>query len=163
MALIECSECKSKISNTAAVCPQCGYKHPKKRNWYMTGFLVLLVALGSVKLGSMLNSIDEKSVAQSANSLAKSLVPLPSDSSKDQDTSAKTACQNFVRPRMKKPFNAEFPYADKFVVTHNAGDDNVVMVSGSVFSPGEGSRSFNCTISERSPDTWKLLEVAFFG
>lgn len=55
MALINCPVCGKEISETAAVCPNCGAKRKKKH----TALAIVLIVLGVIGLASTINSIDK--------------------------------------------------------------------------------------------------------
>lgn len=49
MALIECKECKAKVSTDAKACPSCGAKMPKRTStltWVISGFFLVAAVLG---------------------------------------------------------------------------------------------------------------------
>ena len=64
MALIECKECKTQISNTTKNCPKCGAKVPPRTallTWIAGG--VVAVMMFSC-IGSMTKSEDARQIAQ---------------------------------------------------------------------------------------------------
>ena len=44
MALVKCKECGSEISDSAKLCPQCGFKPPKTK-WWLWGPVLLVVGV----------------------------------------------------------------------------------------------------------------------
>ena len=64
MALVQCKECKTEISSTAATCPKCGHKNPKANNLsgkqVFVGLLGAAVALWFFATGGITQRIENK-------------------------------------------------------------------------------------------------------
>lgn len=159
MALIQCPECKKEISTEASACPHCGYKVPKKQSLLVAIPVLLLVGFMAFKFGGNLNEFD-KTAQRKADAFAAAAVP--SSPTGVDDTLAKVACRSYVRSKLYPPSSTQFPTIDRFSSTRDAFDKSVITVSGFV-TANDGSHSFNCTIRERSPGTFDLVDVAFFG
>lgn len=66
MALIQCKECQSQVSNTAKVCPSCGAPVPKPSNklaLFITGFFALVVFLSASNYKSRVEKPQTASIA----------------------------------------------------------------------------------------------------
>lgn len=124
MALIECRECKSNISDKAESCPQCGAKQPKKTSvftWIMAGIFGILVyscTIGKSNYVTPIVSAPTTPVTASTTSQAPESQPLSSpkpegiskweyDNGVD-DMSGKPRVSAFINSEDKLKF--DFPY-----------------------------------------------------
>lgn len=162
MALMKCSECGTEISDKAKTCVKCGAPVKRKvsgARWIIAAPLALFVFYVAYRAGSGLEPVTQMAQAQATAIAQGKKAPIVAEL--DQ-TGAKLVCKDFVRMKLPKPFNVEFPRPDQFAVETNKDDQEVMIVSGYARDQS-GDHSFNCTVKKLSSGQWQRLEVSIFG
>jgi hypothetical protein len=152
MALIECKECKTQISNTTKNCPKCGAKVPPRTallTWIAGG--VVAVMMFSC-IGSMTKSEDARQIAQAKKAEAEAAKSPQQKAS--EAAAAKRSEDEFqfgvmatklVRASLKNPASFEFVQAG-------------IVDRGALCLTYRATNSFNAIITEQVAITRKLTK-----
>lgn len=183
MALINCPECNSQISDKANSCPNCGYPLPNNVNQSKndidqsnqnslkekdetvidklnflglegcSGCLIYFV-LAFIVLGMIGNLIPESNDSDFSD-----------NSNHQQDnpsrTMSKIMCEDFVEKRLKAPSTAEFASLSETNI--RSQNKNVFIVSSHVDAENPmGAKlrnDYTCKIKYRGDDQWRLIDL----
>ena len=160
MALIECKECKAKISSGAKTCPQCGAKVPKKTSVIMVIFLFAVVGIVFSSLNKG-NELKEAAVIKQAASQTAQAAAWSYTTRNDAMTGKPTRSASLTSTNS---LSLEFPYAGP-----NNGQLDVRQISGKadevIFSIEKGqtlckSYAADCKVMVRFDDA---QPIAFAG
>lgn len=137
MAMIECKECKTPISNKAKTCPKCGAKVPQK-----TGLLTKLVAV-VIGIG-VIGAIVGQSNAPPAPVLTQAQI--------DQKQKDEIQFQRVVRVLKALKATAKNPKSFEL-------NDALLMDDGTLCATYSATNSFNAVV----PDQKAILSDGSFG
>lgn len=159
MSLINCPECKNKVSSEASTCPKCGIKirdteavlKAKQKEpstaplaWVLAVFIVLWVLWPSQDSDVESTSSDQRPVVRG-------------------QTQAWVICQEFVKAQLRSPSSAEFPWLSPRYVTElnsTTFEVNAYVDADNLF--GAALRTdFYCRVSLEGSTDWQLEELRF--
>ena len=132
MAILECKECKGKVSDTAATCPHCGAPVPtqepaqaaappatptqkatgkKMSGWKITGLLfaafIVVSCIGGMALEDPADGTAAASNPEGVAAASKPAAPKPLDK-----IEALTACQMLIKGLVDDPKTTDVPYIE---------------------------------------------------
>lgn len=143
MALIQCAECKEKVSSTASVCPHCGskVKKPKSnRQWIVAGVALLVVGgfvsqknddIQAEKAAIEAQKTPEQKIAEEKEKLKAEIKKKKDDAEVQRVASYVTV----LKKHMKNP--------DSFNLT-----SAILMADGSICYEYRATNSFNAVVPE---------------
>ena len=156
MALINCPECKKKISETVDSCPHCGYKFSsgetkelkqKQNQNAIIGFIVLAVIIFVlIKLCS-------------GGDRPESNIPWDQE---DHSLDAWVYTKIYVENALKSPRTAKFPWDYSEFVTRNGTTYMINSYVDAENSFGAMIRTYyKATVKEVSEDNWTMISFEF--
>lgn len=157
MSLVRCRECGDGVSSEAGTCPNCGISDPGGsrtglRDLAAKGFLVLAALLGFLAMSG--DGLPIGGSEDTAGSEDK-------EASATGKVGAFTACQEFVRNRLKAPATADFPCCYSDLTERLSGDRYRVDAHvDSENALGAKIRTdFVCTVQLESGYQWTLVDL----
>jgi hypothetical protein len=164
MAMIQCKECKAKVSDKAKTCPQCGAVAPKKTS-RLTILFAILLALVSIPIIKSISTSNEReaavnAVATSAANAEKTRIAALSPDQLKAETAAELlaahkrlapeACKIVVAKSLKDPDSAKWeePWATAVKVIENGKKYSMqVEVRAKNSFGGYGLSRFTCILA----------------
>lgn len=147
MALIACPECGKEISDKATACPHCGAPAASKAEKPRNKYDVPAGKKPSSPWPAVIAVAVVGAIAVSYGHLGKESPPREPDYEQD----AKMACKREITKRLNDPKSAEFPSADKYVVTEIAPKSSYLVTVDVRAKNGFNAlrlMQFKCTIAE---------------
>ena len=125
MAILECKECKGKVSDTAAACPHCGAPvpspapapkaaqpavpapAPKASGRKISGWKIAGTVIAAFIVLSLIAGVAKDEVADESTAISKPDTPKPLEK-----IEALTMCQMLIKRAANDPEKAEVPYIE---------------------------------------------------
>lgn len=183
MALVKCPECKGKVSDSALLCPHCGFnmgvwiaggKNKQKSarkpgrlgRFVLYGALAVVAILALGEMSSKNKDIDEGGAATATTETKPKEEESTGTYTVKRDCGTKTEAfvmsQSFVKQQLRSPSTADFPYSNKASIV--PGENCTYAVASYV----DAQNGFGATVRSKwytvvqyfaTKDEWRLLSV----